>query len=122
METSTKTFLITGGNSGLGYQCALEIAKREKDACIVLACRDREKARKAVKDLNEETGNATIHSMELDLASLASIRSFPEAFAHMAFPPLSGLVCNAGIGPARKLSYTQDGFELTFGVNHLGHF
>jgi NAD(P)-dependent dehydrogenase (short-subunit alcohol dehydrogenase family) len=60
--------------------------------------------------------------MRLDLASLASIRAFTDALAERADPPLKAIVCNAGIQVVSGLSHTEDGFETTFGVNHLGHF
>ena len=63
--------------------------------------------------------------MELDLASLLSIRNFYKEFSSSRFPPLYAVVCNAGIssmGAGKNIAYTRDGFELIFGVNHLGHF
>jgi len=122
-ERTTKTAIVTGGNSGLGYECAKEIANNEaRDWHIILACRDPDKAAGAVKKLVAETGNEQIEAMELDLASLASVRSFAKGFAARTLPPLHALVCNAGLYVTSGTTYTKDGFETTFGVNHLGHF
>lgn len=116
-----KTVIITGGNSGLGYYCAQEIAKSE-DWYIILACRNQDKATQAVKKLQETTQRKYIEAMTLDLASLASVRTFAAEFTNRDLPPLKAIVCNAGIQFIQRQTYTQDGFDTTFGVNHLGHF
>ena len=115
-----RTIVITGGNSGLGYQCARNIAETSNNYTVVIACRNIEKAA-ATKRLQLETGNPHIYALKLDLASLESIRSFYEEFCHKKYPPLYSLVCNAGINN-RGVEYTKDGFEMNFGVNHLGHY
>lgn len=116
-----KTVVITGGNSGLGYSCAKEIAKHE-DFYVVLACRNSQKAAEAVKKLQNVADSNRIKAMSLDLADLASIRSFAAELANLSIPPLGAVICNAGVQFVRSLTYTTDGFETTFGVNHLGHF
>jgi len=116
-----RTVVITGGNSGLGYQCAKYIAINDKNYIVVIACRNPQKAKNAVENLRSETGNPSIYSLGLDLASLESIRKFYYDFCKEEYPPLYGLVCNAGLS-SRNTEYTKDGFELTFGVNHLGHY
>ena len=116
-----RTVIVTGGNSGLGYQCAKNIAMKDKDYTLVLACRNPEKAAKAIQDMKAETGNENIHSVALDLASLDSVRAFKELYKKENFPPLYSIVCNAGLNRT-PLEYTKDGFEMTFGVCHLGHF
>lgn len=116
-----KTVIITGGNSGLGYECAKNLANN-KDWHVIIACRNRNTATEAVEQLIIETGNKDIEQMTLDLASLDSIRQFAKDFAIRDLPPLRALVCNAGIQIVTGITYTQDGFETTFGVNHLGHF
>lgn len=122
-EPNIKTVIITGGNTGLGYECAKEIAGRDaRDWHIILACRNPEKAEGAVKRLVAETGNRHVEAMELDLASLASVRQFAKDFAARPLPPLHAVVCNAGLQVVSGTTYTKDGFETTFGVNHLGHF
>jgi NAD(P)-dependent dehydrogenase (short-subunit alcohol dehydrogenase family) len=105
----------------LGYQCAKTIAT-DGDWHVVIASRDRVKADRAVSDLIAETGNQNITAIELNLASLASIRQFAIDFANRNLPPLQAIVANAGMQAVGDLTSTEDGFETTFGVNHLGHF
>ena len=83
-----RTVIVTGGNSGLGYQCAKNIAMKDKDYTLVLACRNPEKAAKAIQDMKAETGNENIHSVALDLASLDSVRAFKALYKKENFPPL----------------------------------
>jgi NAD(P)-dependent dehydrogenase (short-subunit alcohol dehydrogenase family) len=120
--SSNKTFIITGGNTGLGYECAKNIGKDNKNNQIVIACRNATKAKEAVNSLIKETGNDNIISLELDLSSLESVRDFVTQFLDSKLPPLYAIVCNAGLQIVSKAQYTKNGFELTFGVNHLGHF
>jgi NAD(P)-dependent dehydrogenase (short-subunit alcohol dehydrogenase family) len=122
MKQERRTFIISGGNSGLGFQCAKNIALENINNYVVIVSRNMEKSAGAAKDLSGETGNPNIHAMLLDLASLVSVRAFCQSFAGQDFPPLYGLVCNAIAGSAGKAAYTEDGFEETFGVGHLGHF
>ena len=116
-----KTIVVTGGNSGLGYHCTRNIAAKP-DWHIILACRNPQKATTAAKTLTAITRNPCIEIMTLDLASLASIRTFAQNLATRDLPPLRALLCNAGLQTISGTSYTQDGFETTFAVNHLGHF
>lgn len=111
-----RTFLVTGGNTGIGRATAAELAGR--GGRVYVACRSEEKGRAAVGIIGE-TGNGAVGFLRLDLADLASVRSCAEAFLALG-EPLHVLVNNAGVGGQRGL--TRDGFELTFGVNHLGHF
>lgn len=122
MNSNKKTIIITGGNSGLGYACAKHIAKANKNNNVILACRNAAKAKEAVNSLIKETNNNNITSLELDLASLESVRNFVSKFSNSDYPPLYALVCNAGLIMVDKTHYTKDGFESTFGTNHLGHF
>jgi len=119
---NTKTIIITGANTGLGYECAKNIAQDCKTNHIILACRNTQRATEAVESLINETGNPNISSIELDLSSLESVRQFVNEFIKLNFPPLYAIVCNAGVQIVNGIQYTQDGFEMTFGVNHLGHF
>ena len=116
-----KTVVITGGNSGLGYACAREIATQENWQ-IVLACRDLAKAEGAATRIKQETQCDRLEVMRLDLADLASIRTFCVELRDRDLPPLNAIVCNAGVQFVQQQTYTKDGLETTFGVNHLGHF
>lgn len=111
--------IITGGNSGIGYHTALELARH--GAAVVLACRSRAKAEDAALHLGKEVPGANVDVAALDLASLESVRSF--AAAELARPePLDLLINNAGIYAPPERRETKDGFELQFGTNVLGHF
>ncbi len=121
-ERTSKTVVITGGNSGLGYECAHAIASAHAGWHVIIASRSQEKASEAVQKLIKETGHVQIEAMALDLASLDSVRSFVQVLAERNLPPLQAVVCNAGIQVVSGTTYTKDGFETTFGVNHLGHF
>lgn len=118
---NNKTVIITGGNIGLGYHCAKEIAAT-KQWHVIIACRNQERASQAVQQLIAETSHQQIEAMSLDLASLASVRQFAHNFAARDVPPLKAVVCNAGIQIVTGTTYTEDGCETTFAVNHLGHF
>jgi NAD(P)-dependent dehydrogenase (short-subunit alcohol dehydrogenase family) len=117
-----KTFIITGGNSGLGRQCAKNIAMESRDNHVVIASRNMEKSQKAVMEITGETGNPHVYALSLDLASLTAVRNFSKVFSESKLPPLYGLVCNAIGGYTGNSQYTEDGFETTFGTGHLGHF
>lgn len=118
---TNQTIIITGGNSGLGYQAALNIAKTNQTDTIIIASRNQTKAEKAKKVLIEDSNNQNIFTMPLNLGPLQSVRNFADEFKNSEFPPLYALVCNAGLNPT-NLTYTKEGFETTFGVNYLGHF
>lgn len=110
--------VITGANAGLGFEMARVLL--EKGAEIVLACRDQKRGDAAVEKLRIGPGGERATLSLLDLGDLKSIRSFAERELAES-RPLHGLTCNAGLMaiPERK---TADGFEMTMGVNHLGHF
>jgi len=124
-----RTVVITGGNTGLGYACAAALLASEEGRPwhVVLACRNQERGRAAASQLTPAAGTGgQVEVMRLDLASLASVRVFATELAASvrtgAIPRLYGVVCNAGVQSWTKRSLTADGFEATFGVNHLGHF
>jgi NAD(P)-dependent dehydrogenase (short-subunit alcohol dehydrogenase family) len=117
-----QTAIITGGNGGLGYQCARTIAAASPQWQVVIASRDHAKSEEAVRSITAETGNPHVAAIELNLGSLDSVRRFGADFAARALPPIGAIVCNAGIQTVRDLTYTNDGYETTFAVNHLGHF
>ena len=114
-----RTFIITGGNSGLGFQCAKNIALQSEKNCVIIASRSEKKSIEAVQKIITETKNDNIHYVTLDLSSLQSVRDFIVAFDAQNFPPLYGVVCNAISGGENP---TKDGFDMTFGTGHLGHF
>lgn len=115
---SGKVAIVTGANSGIGYETAKALA--EKDATVILACRNLEKAQVACNTILQAAPNAKVEVMELDLASLASVRTFAEAFK-AKYGKLDLLINNAGV-MIPPLTKTVDGFEVQFGANHLGHF
>jgi NAD(P)-dependent dehydrogenase (short-subunit alcohol dehydrogenase family) len=117
-DLSGKTIVVTGGNSGIGYEAALEFAR--KRAKVILACRDLGKARTAAAQIVASSPTADVEVMALDLSSLASIRGFSDAF-HLRHQALHVLCNNAGV-MAIPYRLTADGFEMQFGTNHLGHF
>lgn len=113
-----KVVIVTGCNTGLGKETALELAKR--GARIYMACRDAARCEAARLEIIEKSQNQQIFNRTLDLASLASVRQFAQRFMSEE-QRLDILINNAGImATPRKL--TVDGFEQQFGVNHLGHF
>ncbi len=121
-DQSGKTFIVTGANSGLGYETTLALAG--KGARVIMACRTESKANQAMDSIRRAHPQADLVFMPLDLSDLASVRAFAEAFAAQAGeqgPRLDVLINNAGVMalPYRK---TADGFEMQFGTNHLGHF
>ena len=112
-----KTVIITGANSGIGLEAAVGIAKQGAD--VVMACRNASKAETARADVAARSGG-NVSVMSLDLSSFASIRDFAKA-ALDRFSHIDVLLNNAGL-VVRKREETVEGFEQTFGVNHLGHF
>lgn len=110
--------VITGANSGLGYATTLALAG--KGAHVVMACRNLEKGQAALDEIVARIGDARLELMELDLASVASIRSFAESY-RSRHETLDMLINNAGVMAVPR-SETEDGFEIQLGVNHLGHF
>ncbi len=116
-----QTAIITGANSGIGFEAAMVVAKRA-GWHVVLACRNREKALVAIDKIRHINPSASLEFRHLDLSSLASVRTFAEAISAADLPPIRALVCNAGGVNLRALQFTEDGFESVFQANHLGHF
>ena len=117
-ELSETTIVVTGANSGLGYEATRIFA--EKSATVVMACRSTDRGEDAAEAIAREAPSASLDVLELDLADLDSVRDFAAAFTG-AYDDLHVLCNNAGVMaiPRRE---TADGFETQFGVNHLGHF
>ncbi|XP_052660429.1 dehydrogenase/reductase SDR family member 13 isoform X3 [Harpia harpyja] len=115
-ELRGRTAIVTGGSSGIGAATALELARC--GARVVLATRNAPRGEAAARRIRTETGNAEVLFMQLDLASLRSVRAFATAFLRQE-PHLHLLINNAGVSAGGT---TEDGFSLPFQVNHLGHF
>ena len=114
-----KVAVVTGGNSGIGKEAAIGIARQ--GAQIVVAARNPQKAAAAVTEITERAGAAgRVEAMPIDLASFASVRAFAAAYADK-FDRLDILLNNAGL-VLRKRELTVDGHETQFQVNHLSHF
>jgi retinol dehydrogenase 12 len=116
-DLSGRTFLVTGGNTGIGLATAKSLAGR--GGRVHLACRSRDKGEAAVAGIVGATGNDAVAFLQLDLADLDSVRAAAQRFLALG-EPLHVLINNAGV--AGRQGLTSDGFELMFGVNHLGHF
>ncbi|XP_022348153.1 retinol dehydrogenase 13 [Enhydra lutris kenyoni] len=113
-----KTVIVTGANTGIGKQTAMELARRGGN--VILACRDMEKCEAAAKDIRGETLNHCVRARHLDLASLKSIREFAAKITEEE-KQVHVLVNNAAVMRCPHWT-TEDGFEMQFGVNYLGHF
>ncbi len=117
-DQAGKLVVITGANSGLGFEEATVLASR--GARVVLAVRDMRKGDRAAEAIRRGVPGADLELRPLDLASLASVRGFAADFAR-AYDRLDILINNAGVMAIPRRT-TADGFEMQFGTNHLGHF
>lgn len=113
-----KVVVITGANSGIGKETAIDLAKR--GGKVYIACRNIARGEEALKQIKEASGSDNVHFLQLDLASLESIRQFSKKF-HELETQLHVLVNNAGVMAVPK-TMTKDGFEMQIGTNHMGHF
>jgi protochlorophyllide reductase len=133
-----RTVVVTGATSGLGRAAAGELACLP-GWTVVVAARDLRRGALTVEELRRETPRARAVALELDLASLYSVRAFAAALAERSalgstvpngkrpaaverLPPLGAIVANAGVQHTDRRHTTADGFEAAFGTNHLGHF
>ena len=112
-----KTCVVTGANTGIGKETARELARQ--GARVVLACRSEAKAKDAIADLRATVPDADLRFHALDLASLEKVHASAHALLE-AEPTIDLLINNAGLAGIKGV--TEDGFEIAFGVNHLGHF
>ncbi|MDH3262120.1 MAG: SDR family oxidoreductase [Acidimicrobiia bacterium] len=112
-----KTSIVTGSNTGLGRVTAVELARRGSH--VILASRSEERTTPIVEEIGRQVGHDRVEFLALDLSSLASVKSAADTFLADG-RPLHLLVNNAGLAGRRGM--TADGFELTFGVNYLGHY
>ncbi len=113
-----KVILITGANTGLGFQTALELAK--KNAFVIMAGRNTDKINQAILDIKKEMPTAKLEAGIVDLSDLNSVKTFAESIKGK-HNQLNVLINNAGVmfPPPSK---TKDGYELQFGVNFMAHF
>ena len=116
-DQSGKTFIVTGANSGVGFALSSLLAARR--ARVLLACRDKAKADAAISRIRQNTPDADLAFLPLDLSDLKSVRTAAELAARE--PHIDVLINNAAVADSKR-KVTAQGFELTFGVNHLGSF
>ena len=118
-DLSGKTAVVTGANSGLGYETALALAGH--GANVVMACRDERRGTEALERVRSEAPDASVELSLLDLADLTSVRKFAESYAGERHQ-LDILVNNAGVMALPERRETADGFEMQLGTNHFGHY
>ncbi|BBY80529.1 SDR family NAD(P)-dependent oxidoreductase [Mycolicibacterium pulveris] len=118
-DQSGRVAIVTGANSGLGYDTAAVLAG--KGAHVVLAVRNLDKGRQALDRIKSGCPNADVTLQELDLTSLNSVRK-AAAELRATYPRIDLLINNAGVMYVPRRETTEDGFEMQFGTNHLGHF
>jgi NAD(P)-dependent dehydrogenase (short-subunit alcohol dehydrogenase family) len=117
-DQSGRTAIVTGANSGIGYETARALAR--KGAQVILACRDPQRAAAAASRIAGEVTSGSVTVQQLDLSDLESVRQFADRFV-AEHQRLDLLINNAGVMVPPE-SRTKQGFELQFGTNHLGHF
>jgi NAD(P)-dependent dehydrogenase (short-subunit alcohol dehydrogenase family) len=117
VDIADRVAIVTGGNSGIGHEAALQLASMGMR--VFITCRTQAKGKPVVEGLRERSGNANVECLALELGDFDSVRQCAEDFLALDLP-LHLLVNNAGIGVQRGL--TPSGFELAFGTNHLGPF
>ena len=115
-----KVIIITGANTGIGYQTAREMLKLQPHK-IILACRDQTRGQNAVKSIKEDLKTENLEFMQLDLNDLDSVKNFSLKFK-AKYDRLDILINNAGIMALPNREVTAQNFEKQFGVNHMGHF
>lgn len=115
---SGRTVIVTGANTGIGFETARALAR--KGAKVILACRNLDRGQEALESIQRESTDAAVSLEQLDLSDLRNVEAFAARFTEQ-HQQLDLLILNAGVmvPPETK---TAQGFELQFGVNHLGHF
>lgn len=116
---SQRSILITGGTTGLGYHCAVNVARGHPDYQIMIASRSDPNS--SADAINRLLGQKNVMFLPLDLSSLSNVRSFAAQWKEKHFPPIDSLVFNAALQFPGGAEYTNDGFEKTFAISHLGH-
>ena len=119
-SSQIRVAMITGGNSGIGFATASKLATQGFH--VILASRNQQASAQAMARMRASNPNASVESIPLDLASFAAVRQCAAVFQSKGYP-LHLLINNAGGSiPGKQASFTTDGFEMTLGTNHLGHF
>ena len=116
-ELAGRTYLVTGANTGIGRATAEDLARR--GGRVVLAGRSEEKTRAVIDAITAATGNDDLDFLALDLTDLDAVHAAARTL-HQRGEPIDVLIANAGVAGQR--GETAQGWELAFGVNHLGHF
>lgn len=114
-----RSVLVTGGTSGLGYECALTIARKHPKYQIILASRS--DTNSSANTINRILIQRNVQFLPLDLLDLANIRSFASNWGSHGFPPIQSLVLNAALQFPGGVEYSGNGFDKTFAVSHIGH-
>jgi retinol dehydrogenase 12 len=117
LTTNKLVAFITGANTGIGLVTAIELSKMGYH--VIIACRSNANGIEAVKKIQAMSGNSNVESLVLDLGDFDSVRQCAKEFLEKKIP-LHLLINNAGL--AGQKGFTESGFELAFGVNHMGHF
>ena len=115
-----KVVVITGGNAGIGYEAAIELAKLQPKA-LIIGCRNQARGEAALKSIKELSGCDKVFLHLLDLGDLESVKAFSETIIK-EYEKVDILLNNGGLPGAPERTTTKQGFEQTIGVNHLGHF
>jgi NAD(P)-dependent dehydrogenase (short-subunit alcohol dehydrogenase family) len=118
-DQTGRVAIVTGANSGLGFDTAAVLA--DKGAHVVLAVRNLDKGKEAASRITSKSLNAVVSLQELDLTSLDSVRKAADQL-RADYPRIDLLINNAGVMYVPTRETTKDGFEMQFGTNHLGHF
>lgn len=118
----SKTLLITGANSGLGLECIKTVIRAKEGWRIIIASRNIKKSEAVIQSIKAEYPDQQIRVIHLDLGSLESVRFFVDEFRKDNHEPIDALICNSGIIDREANKVSKDGYDMTFAVNHLGHF
>ncbi|KAL2072435.1 hypothetical protein VTL71DRAFT_11778 [Oculimacula yallundae] len=115
----TATIIVTGGTSGLGYNCALTLAQKNPNYLIIVA--SRKDSETSASSINKTLKQNNAIFLPLDLSKLDNIRAFASAFSKNNYPPIKALLLNAALQFPSGLNMTEDGIEKTFGITHVGN-
>ena len=119
MSKFANAVLVTGGTSGVGFFAAADIARQYPGHCVIVA--SRKDANDSARTINQSLHQSNVQFLPLDLGDLKNVRAFASTWQEKRLPPISTLILNAGLQFPSELHKTTNGFEATFGVNHIGH-